>query len=125
MTSSSDQADLWLGSIRLDPSGPVTAGSFGTYQFTYRVGRYGIDNGGTIKIAVRLASDWGRPQLSDPLAECFTTVRTTAPVVLRSYFDPRGYIRPFSGALTIEVSDGALAGDDEGVVVSGETSRGT
>lgn len=114
----------WLGTVRLSPSGRIVAGSTGTYTFTYRVGRLGIDNGGTIKIAVRMASDWGRPQMDDPSGERFTTVRTTGPARLRTFYDPRGSVRPFSHALVIEVWDEALGEGDEVIVVWGDTSGG-
>ncbi len=122
--ASSGSRDLWLGTVRMDPAGPIIAGSLGTYTFTYRVGRFGIDNGGTIKIAVRLACDWGRPQLDDPAGEGYTTVRTTGAGRLRAFYDARGYVRPFNHTLVIEVSDEALGEGDEIIVVWGDTSRG-
>lgn len=108
----SESSELWLGTVRLSPAGPIVAGSMGTYTFTYRVGRLGIDNGGTLKIAVRMACDWGRPQTSDPSGEGFTTVHTTGAARLRASYDPRGSVRPFSHALVIEVSDEALGEGD-------------
>lgn len=117
--------DAWLGTVRLNPQGPIVAGSMGTYTFTYRVGRFGIDNGGTIKIAIRHASDWGRPQVHDPQGEGYTTVRSTGRARLRAFFDPRGFVRPFNPTLVVEVSDEALAESDEVVVVWGDTSRGS
>ena len=119
-----ESADLWLGTVRLTPSGRIVAGSMGAYTFTYRVGRLGIDNGGTIKIAVRMACDWGRPQVDDPSGERFTTVRTTGPARLRMFYDPRASVRPFSHALVIEVWDEALGEGDEVTVVWGDTSGG-
>ena len=116
--------DRWLGRVRMDPAGPIVAGSLGTYTYTFRVGLLGIDNGGTVKIAVRLASDWGRPQLDDPAGEGYTTVRTTGPARLRAFYDSRGHVRPFNHALVIEVSDEALGEGDEISVVWGDVSRG-
>jgi len=121
---SADSADRWLGTVRMDPAGPIVAGALGTYTFTFRVGRLGIDNGGTVKIAVRLASDWGRPQLDDPAGEGYTTVRTTGPARLRAFYDLRGSVRPFNHALVIEVSDEALGEGDEISIVWGDASRG-
>ena len=60
--------DERLGRVTLSPHEPVVAGSVGEWTLTYVVGSYGIDEGGTIKIARRFASDWQRPQFDDPTA---------------------------------------------------------
>jgi hypothetical protein len=57
------------GDGSFDPAGPVVDGSMGSYRFTYFTGRYGVDSGGTLMIAVRLARDRGRPQLHDSHGE--------------------------------------------------------
>ena len=44
-----------LGSVRVEPGGPVVAGSMGSWTITLTVGSAGIDEGGTIKIAQRFA----------------------------------------------------------------------
>jgi hypothetical protein len=120
----SHDPNVWLGTAQIVPGGPIVAGSLDTYTITYRAGRYGVDNGGTIKIAIRLACDWGRPQFSRPGAEGYTTVHTTGAARLRAFYDPKGYVRPFSNALVIEVVDESLAEGDEVVVVWGDRSQG-
>lgn len=43
--------DEKLGSVQLEPSGSVRAGHVGTWRLVFTVGGYGVDEGGTIKIA--------------------------------------------------------------------------
>ncbi len=44
-------AGIALGNIRLEPDGPVTAGSRGTWRLVYTVGPRGLANGGGLRIA--------------------------------------------------------------------------
>ncbi|MEZ4621449.1 MAG: hypothetical protein R2867_38935 [Caldilineaceae bacterium] len=53
-----------LGTLTLDPPGPVIAGSIGTWTLIYTVGSYGLDEGATLKLSQRFASDWQIPQLT-------------------------------------------------------------
>ena len=39
------------GWAEIDPDGPVVAGEIGTWRITYHAGRYGVDDGGVIKIS--------------------------------------------------------------------------
>ncbi|MGH7861571.1 MAG: DUF3604 domain-containing protein, partial [Candidatus Dormibacteraceae bacterium] len=115
---------VWLGTATIDPAGPVTAGAFGTWTMTFRVGRFGIDNSGGIKICTRMVCDWGNPRLDDPAGEGYTTARTTGTAKLRASFDPKGGIRPFRRALVIDVYDGSLAEDDLIAITWGDRSGG-
>ena len=55
MTTTPLPVDLHrLGAVTLTPSGPVEAGQVGTWRIELTVGIYGIDEGGTLKIAQRL-----------------------------------------------------------------------
>ena len=55
-----------LGTVTQEPCAPVVAGSYQQWTLTLTVGSYGIDEGGTIKIAQRLACDMQPAQFSDP-----------------------------------------------------------
>ena len=114
-----------LGRVTLSPSEPVVAGAFGEWTLTYVVGSYGIDEGGTIKIARRFASDWQRPQFDDPRAEGYTTVRTNGEASLRPYFDPKGHVRPWMRCIAIDVYDGSLAPGDVVTITLGDRSGGS
>ena len=113
------------GWAEIDPAERVVVGSIGTWRLTYHVGLYGIDDGGTIKIARRFASDWGIPQMEDPEAPDYLTVSSTASAKLDVRYESKGYIRPWQKCLTIDVYDGALAQGDELVLTFGDTSGGS
>lgn len=112
------------GHAVIDPAGDIEAGSLGTFVLTYTVGRYGIDDGGTLKIAVRFASDWGYPQLDDPGGANFTRVSSSGEARIQARFDTKGYIRPFQKCLVIDVEEWGLAEGDTITVVYGDTSGG-
>ena len=109
----------------IEPRGPAVAGTSGTLTLTYHVGRYGIDDGGTLKIAVRFASDWGYPQSEDPAALNYYTVSTSGAGSIRHRFDLKGYIRPFQKCLVIDVAEWALREGDTITVVYGDRSQGS
>ena len=55
-----------IGRAWITPAEPVVAGELGTWTITYEVGAYGYDERARLKIASRFASDWGKPQFTDP-----------------------------------------------------------
>ena len=115
----------YIGWAELTPQGPVAAGSVGTWTLTYHVGEYGIDDGGTLKIAWRFASDWGRPQSGDPSALDYCSVTTDGPGRISHRWDPKGFIRPWQKCLVIDVSEWALSRGDRITVVYGDRSGGS
>jgi hypothetical protein len=117
--------DERLGTVTLSPLGPVTAGEMGEWTLTYTVGSYGIDEGGTIKVARRFASDWGRPQFDDPQAPGYTTVRTDGEASLRARYDPKAHVRPWMKCVVIDVYDGCLSPGDTVTIVFGDRSEGS
>lgn len=115
----------YYGWAELSPDGPVTAGSTGTWTLTYHVGEYGLDDGGAVKVAWRFASDWGKPQNSNPLAPDYYTVTHTGDGRVQHRWDPKGYIRPWQKCLVIDVAEWALAKGDTITVVYGDTQGGS
>ena len=115
----------YYGWAELEPQAPVVAGSMGTFRLTYHVGRYGLDDGGTLKIAVRFVSDWGYPQCEDPAAPNFYTVSTSGAASIRHRFDPKGYVRPRQKCLVVDIEEWALSEGDSIVVVYGDRSHGS
>ena len=65
-----------LGTVTLDPPSPIVAGSVGQWTLTLTVGSLGIDEGGTIKVCQRFASDWEPSQFDRPTESGYTTVTT-------------------------------------------------
>ncbi len=121
-------SEVWahrLGRVTLSPTDPVVAGSNGTWVITYTVGSYGIDEGGTIKLAHRFASDWQAPQFNDPAAPAYATATTNGNAKLRPRYDRKGHIRPWMKCIVIDVYDGSLDPGDTVTITLGDTSQGS
>lgn len=116
--------DLY-GWAEIDPKGDVVAGSTGTWRIIYHLGRYGVDDGGVIKIAWRDVSDWEFPQFSNPQASGYSTVSTSGLASLRATFEKQRYVRPWRLCVTIDVFDDSLSEGDTVVVTLGERSCGS
>jgi len=114
-----------LGTVDLLEVGPVIAGTYGTWTLTYTVGTLGIDSGGQIKIARRLVSDWGNPQFDDPQTEGYSSVVTTGKAKLHVSWQPRGYVRPKSPSVVIDIYDGSLAPGDQVIITLGDRTGGS
>ena len=112
------------GWAEMDPPEPVTAGQTGTWRVTYHAGRYGVDDGGVIKIAWRDVSDWSKPQFDDPAAPNFASVVTDGAATLKAQFDRQRYIRPWRLCVTIDVFDESLLEGDTVTLTLGDTSGG-
>lgn len=119
-----DQA-TWLATASITPGRPVATGTFGTWTLTIVVGRYGIDNSGAVKVAIRSVTDWGQPQLDDPAGDNHVTVAHTGQASLRVSYEPLGGVRPWSRVLWLQVRDGSLAEGDRITVTWGDTSGGS
>jgi hypothetical protein len=117
----------FIGRAWITPDGPVVAGQLGTWIITYEVGAYGYDERARIKIASRFASDWGKPQFTDPRGAEYSTVRLESrceTAVASLAFEPRGHVRPWFKCLVVSVADGSLYPGDRIHVTIGDTSGG-
>jgi len=112
------------GTASLEPTEEVVVGTYSTWAITYTVGEIGIDDGGTLKIAANMSSDWGRPQFDDPVADNYATVETSGDATVEGRWDADGYIRPWKGTITVDVFDGALAPGETITITLGETGSG-
>ncbi|MDP6778622.1 MAG: DUF3604 domain-containing protein [Candidatus Latescibacteria bacterium] len=119
-----DRRELY-GWAEVDPEGPVVAGETGTWRITYHAGRYGVDDGGAIKVAWRDVSDWEPPQFTDPGAPAYASVATTGPSSLRATFERNRYIRPWRRCVTIDVFDDSLSDGDTVTLTLGDRSGGS
>ncbi len=113
-----------LGSVTLDPCLPVVAGSMGQWTIVLIVGQSGIDEGGTIKVSQRFASDWEPSQFDRPSESGYTTVVTNGQAKLRPRYDRKGHDRPWMQSIVIDVYDGSLSPGDIVTVVLGDRSKG-
>jgi hypothetical protein len=117
----------FVGRAWITPDTPVVAGAYGTWTLTYEVGAYGYDERARLKIASRFASDWGRPQFTDPRGANYTTVRleSRCPTAVASLaWEPRGQVRPWFKCLVASVADGSLYPGDRLHITLGDTSGG-
>jgi uncharacterized protein DUF3604 len=117
----------FIGRAWITPDAPVVAGAWGTWTLTYEVGAYGYDERARVKIASRFASDWGKPQFTDPRAAEYTTVRleTKCETAVASLaFEPRGQVRPWFKCLVASVADGSLYPGDRIHITVGDRSGG-
>jgi hypothetical protein len=115
----------WLGRAELEPAEDAVAGGYSTWRLTYHAGRYGLDDGGSIRVARRSVSDEEDPQFRDPAGSGYTTVTASRDVRLEKFFSHRCHIRPFRAALQVDINDGSLSEDDTISVVYGDRSRGS
>ena len=114
-----------LGKVELEPEEQVTAGIVGQWTLIYTVGSYGIDEGGTIKISQRFASDWQEPQFEDPEKPGYTTVWTDGDAKLNVYFSKKANERPWMKCLVIDVFDGSLKPGEVVKIVLGDQRYGS
>ena len=114
-----------MGHAEISPATPVEAGSFATLTFTYTAGLFGIDDTGGIKICFRATSDMGKPQLTNPTAPNYVTVKASNGVALGALFDARLNIRPWPNTLFIRTRSGFLRAGDTITVVFGDRSAGS
>ena len=115
----------WLGMAEISPAEQVTAGSHGTWKLVYHVGEYGIDDGGSIRVAHRSVSDLEAPQFNEPEKSGFTTVAANREVRLEYSYSRRKHIRPFRGAIQVDVRDGSLYPGDTITIKYGDKSNGS
>ena len=115
-----------IGSVTLEPSGPVVAGSFGQWALIYTAGSYGIDEGGTVMLVQRTACDWQTPQFNHPDQAGFTTVTTTGNAKTDIRFQPKQSVRPWQKwCLVVDIKDGYLSPGDTITIVLGDQSQGS
>ncbi len=115
-----------LGTVRLSPQEPVVAGSMMQWELTYTAGSMGVDEGGTIMLVQRLASDMPPPQFHDPEGPSYTTVSCDARCRLEYRFQPKQYIRPWmKWCLVMDVVDGFIKPGETVSVVLGDKSKGS
>jgi len=115
------------GRATITPDAPVVAGMSGTWTLTYTAGKYGIDDGGAVRIALHTISDWGSPQLAEPAAPDYWAVSWTAPAPCRieARFDGDLGIRPWKRVLQLRVRDQAVRPGDAIRIVAGDRRGGS
>lgn len=95
-----------LGQVSCSLRGRVVAGSYRTCRLTYTAGFHGIDDTGSIKVAMRYATDCGVPQFDRPQAPNYTTARASNGARLQLRYDPKDNLRPWGKTLHLKVVQG-------------------
>ena len=91
-------------------SGPehVEVRSYQTFRIQYTTGKLGLDDTGAIRLALRLISDAGSLQTTDPTAPNYVTARSSGDGQLLLKYDRNGGQRPWNETLTIYQRGGYL-----------------
>jgi len=106
------------GSAVVVPAQPATAGTEGTWDFVFHTGPGGLPTGGGIVLQVTPFWGWSGPQITNPDAPGFCTVRCGAPCSLVPYADADRM------CLELAVESGTLNEGDEVVIRYGNTGGG-
>ena len=112
------------GSVMIDLKGPVDAGSYQRFTMTYRAGRYGIDDTGSLKVCFRFASDMGKPQMDEPSTANFVSVSASNGATLSTRFDLKGNTRPWDRTLHIKIVAGFMREGDTITIAFGTDLQG-
>ncbi|HET8524827.1 MAG TPA: DUF3604 domain-containing protein, partial [Thermomicrobiales bacterium] len=119
-----EQVARKFGTVRLEPDTPVVVGSVGTWRLIYTAGEYGFDSNGTLKIAIRMNSDWAEWQTTDPSAAEYVSAATSANARLSIRYETRRHQMPWFRTIVVDVHDGYLEPGDTITVTIGDTSGG-
>ena len=119
--------DRILGSARLEIDGPGVAGQPVSFRIVYTAGSAGVDDRGAVRVSWRAQAGLGAPQLEDPGAPGYVSVRTVSEGTVQpvARFNERGHRRPFVPALTVHTDDGGLWPGDRLELTFGDTSEGS
>ena len=116
---------VMYGHAEISPEGAFEVRSYQTFTLTYTVGRFGLDDNGSIRIVFRFFGDWGGLQMSDPKAPNFVTAITSLGTIPKLNFQNIGHSRPWMKALTVGISGGYLSEGDTITITFGDTSSGS
>jgi len=122
---------------RLEPAGPVVAGTWGTWRIIYTSGPAGILPGGGVEVAYHttllplfnLRGDWTTPQTDDPTAAGYTTARTTGVAEVELVVVPMPMIAPDAPrgsprAVQALIRKAPLRPGESIIITFGDTSSG-
>lgn len=124
-----DEQPTSLGTLRAD-TGPFETRSFATIRQTYTVGSRPIQTGGGILVARHFQTNFGLWQTSQPKADNYISVQSTAAnVSFTSDSVPmlgmHGGIREPADALVFRVASGMLQTGDQVTITYGDRSQGS
>lgn len=104
----------------------IPAGSWGTWELTYHVGKLGVDDGARVFLLFNAVADWGKFQMDNPQEENFVSARTSSGVTVSIGKESRhAGPRPFWGGLVLTIREGNLVAGDKIVITLGDRSGGS
>jgi hypothetical protein len=114
-----------IGRVHIDAPDEVLAGSMQTLRVVYTAGRFGIDDQGGIRLLLRFAADFGRPQMERANAPNYVTAHASNGAVLRVVYESSAGVRPWYRMLRVEVARLFLREGDTITVTLGDRSEGS
>ncbi|MFK7793057.1 MAG: DUF3604 domain-containing protein [Devosiaceae bacterium] len=100
-----------MGRAELSSKTPVEAGSWTNFQLTYTAGKFGIDDLGGLRVAMRTHADMTPLQTTDPAAPGYLTVEASNGAPIEYSFSYKRNIRPWGNCITV-LCKGFLRPDD-------------
>lgn len=100
MPDHSYRMDL-MGHAKLADTSPIVAGSWTNFTLVYTAGKFGIDDLGSVRVAMRTHSDMTPLQTTDPKAPGYLTVEASNGAPLEYRFDYKRNIRPWGNCITV------------------------
>jgi len=113
------------GHVELTPRGAFEARSVQTFSLTYTVGRYGIDDTGSIRVVFRFMGDWGDLQTTNPRDYNYVTASSSTDSRISLQYAKTGHQRPWFRCLTARLHGGYLKEGDKITIVFGDSSQGS
>ena len=110
------------GHVSLEPKGAFEARSLQTFKLVYTVGRYGIDDTGSIRVVFRFMGDWGALQSENPTDYNFVSAKTNTGARLSLTYANTGHQRPWFKSLTVKLHGGYLSEGDSITIIFGDRS---
>lgn len=122
MPDHSYRMDL-MGHAELADTSPVVAGSWTNFALVYTAGKFGIDDLGGVRVAMRTHSDMTPLQTTDPKAPGYLTVEASNGAPIEYRFDYKRNIRPWGNCITV-LCKGFLRPDDTLTFRIGDSRQG-
>ncbi|MEJ6388742.1 DUF3604 domain-containing protein [Gymnodinialimonas ulvae] len=123
MPDHSYRPDL-MGHTKLIDTTPVVAGSMASFTLVYTAGKFGIDDLGGVRVAMRTHSDMTPLQTTDPSAPGYLTVEASNGAPIEYAFEYKRNIRPWGNCITV-LCKGFLRPDDTLTFRIGDTRQGS
>jgi hypothetical protein len=114
-----------IGTARIDPSGPIIAGSFASLALTYQAGPFGVDDTGGFIAAIRTVTDMAHPQFKDSAAPNYCSVEASNGAVLDVSYDVKATMRPWDRTIRVRVVRGFLRPGETITLRLGDTRGGS